>query len=255
MLEVRDISFAYRGGAKVLDAVGFTGEPGEVIAVLGVNGSGKSTLIKCMDRILEPQSGSVSMDGRSLFELTRREHARIAAYVPQTPPRGGLTVYDAVLLGRRPYISWEASARDKEAVASAMQLLHLEPFALRQVSELSGGEQQKAAIARALAQEPRLLMLDEPTSALDPLAQHETMRLLRSITRERSLVSVVVLHDLNLAVRYCDRFLFLKDSRVFAFGGREVMTDDNIGEVYHMHVHLTEYMGIPQVVPFPEIKM
>ena len=255
MLEVRDLSFAYRGGSPVLDGVGFTVPDGEVCAVLGNNGAGKSTLIKCMDRILRPGSGSVSIDGRDIFALSRREAARLAAYVPQTPPSGELTVFDAVLLGRRPYIGWDATAGDKAAAMEAMELLGLSGLALRRLDELSGGERQKAAIARALAQEPRLLLLDEPTSSLDPRAQHDTMSLVREITRGRGVCTVCVLHDLNLAARYCSRFVFLSGSRVFAEGGREAMNAENIEEVYGMHVHLDEYMGVPVVVPFPEIHM
>ena len=111
------------------------------------------------------------------------------------------------------------------------------------------------AIARALAQEPRVLLLDEPTSSLDPRNQHETMQTVRRIAHEKGICAVVILHDLNLAIRYCDKFLFLKDSEVFAYGGREVMNSENIEEVYRMHVHILEYMGIPVVVPFPDIKL
>ena len=255
MLEVRDMCFSYAPGKKVLDGVGFASEAGSIVAVLGNNGAGKSTLIKCMDRILRPERGSVFVDGEELFKLDRRAHARICAYVPQTPPRGTLSVFDAVLLGRRPYITWDATTHDKDVAAEALAMLGLEDYALRRVDELSGGEQQKVSIARALAQEPRVLLLDEPTSALDPHNQHETMRLTQRITRERGICAVVVLHDLNLAVRYCDRFLFLKDAKVFDYGGREVMTSENIEEVYRMHVHILEYMGIPVVIPFPDIKL
>lgn len=253
MLEVRDMSFGYTPERKILDGVGFESGEGEVVAILGNNGAGKSTLIKCMDRVLTPESGEVSVDGQSLYALSRREHARICAYVPQTPPKGTLTVFDAVLLGRRPYITWDASAHDKAVVMQSLELLHLEGYALRRVDELSGGEQQKVTIARALAQEPRVLLLDEPTSSLDPLAQHETMQTVRAIAREKSICAVVILHDLNLAIRYCDRFLFLRDARVFAYGGRDIMTSENIEEVYRMHVHIEEYMGIPVVIPFPDI--
>ena len=255
MLEVRDMSFGYTPERKILDSVGFESGEGEVVAILGNNGAGKSTLIKCMDRVLTPESGEVSVDGQSLYALSRREHARICAYVPQTPPKGTLTVFDAVLLGRRPYITWDATAHDKDVVNEALELLRLTDYALRRVDELSGGEQQKVAIARALAQEPRVLLLDEPTSSLDPRNQHETMQTVRRIAHEKGICAVVILHDLNLAIRYCDKFLFLKDSEVFAYGGREVMNSENIEEVYRMHVHILEYMGIPVVVPFPDIKL
>lgn len=255
MLETRDMRFSYTSERKILDGVGFECEPGDVVAVLGNNGAGKSTLIKCMDRILTPETGAVLVDGQDLLTLTRREHAKCAAYVPQTPPKGSLTVFDAVLLGRRPYITWDATAYDKDVVNEALELLRLTDYALRRVDELSGGEQQKVAIARALAQEPRVLLLDEPTSSLDPRNQHETMQTVRRIAHEKGICAVVILHDLNLAIRYCDKFLFLKDSEVFAYGGREVMNSENIEEVYRMHVHILEYMGIPVMVPFPDIKL
>ncbi len=255
MLEVRNICFGYTPERRVLDGVGFSSEAGEVVAVLGNNGAGKSTLIKCMDRVLTPESGEVLVDGHNLLSLTRREHAKICAYVPQTPPKGTLTVFDAVLLGRRPYITWDATAHDKQVVMESLERLRLTDYSLRRVDELSGGEQQKVAIARALAQEPQVLLLDEPTSSLDPRAQHETMQTVDAIAREKGICAVVILHDLNLAVRYCDRFLFLRDERVFAYGGREAMTSENIEEVYRMHVHIVDYMGIPVVVPFPDIKL
>ena len=134
-------------------------------------------------------------------------------------------------------------------------MLGLGPLALRRLDELSGGEAQKAAIARAIAQEPRVLLLDEPTSSLDPRAQHETMQCVRRIAAGRGICAVAILHDLNLAARYCDRFLFLKDGGAYACGGRETLTSENVEEVYHMHVHITEYMGIPMVVPFPNIHL
>ena len=119
------------------------------------------------------------------------------------------------------------------------------------MAELSGGEAQKVALARALAQEPRLLLLDEPTSSLDPRNQHEVLRLVRHIARSRRICVVVILHDLNLAVRYCDRFLFLQGSRVYACGGPEVMTPETIQAVYGMRVQIIRHGGVPIVVPFP----
>ena len=255
MLEVRNISFGYTSERLVLDSVGFTAQPGEVVAVLGNNGAGKSTLIKCMDRILTPRSGEVISEGQELLSLGRRELARVGASVPRTPPGGTLTVFDSVLLGRRPHITWDASPHDREVAMEALGRMGLDVLALRRVDELSGGERQKAALARALAQEPRLMLLDEPTSALDPHNQHETMRVVRELAREKNICAVCILHDLNLAVRYCARFLFLRGARVFACGGREVMTSENIEEVYGMHVHIVDYMGIPLVVPFPEIQL
>ena len=152
MIELKNVSKNY-GKRQAVRDVSLTIGQGEIVGLFGENGAGKSTLIKCMDRVLTPESGEVSVDGQSLYALSRREHARICAYVPQTPPKGTLTVFDAVLLGRRPYITWDASAHDKAVVMQSLELLHLEGYAMRRVDELSGGEQQKVAIARALAQQ------------------------------------------------------------------------------------------------------
>jgi len=130
--------------------------------------------------------------------------------------------------------------------------MQLEEFALRNVAELSGGEIQKVMLARALAQEPKLLLLDEPTSNLDLRNQHEVLRTVKIIAQEHNICVALVIHDLNLAIRYCDRFLFLKDSYVFSYGGLEVMTPENIEEVYQVHVHIIDCMGIPVIVPFPD---
>ena len=133
---------------------------------------------------------------------------------------------------------------------SVIEKMGLEDFLLRNVAELSGGEAQKVMLARALAQEPRVLLLDEPTSNLDPFNQHEVLYLMRKIAEEHDTCVVIIIHDLNLAIRYCDKFLLLKDSKVFSFGGVEVMTPENIEEVYGIHVHIIEHRGVPVVVPF-----
>ena len=253
MVEVRDITFSY-GKAPILNGVGFELKPGQCMAILGNNGAGKSTLLKCIDRILKPRTGSVVVNGREIFDMTGQEMARQIAYVPQNAGSVNMTVFDAVLLGRKPYIKWDVTAQDRRIAEEILRKMDLERFALRNLSELSGGEAQKVMLARALAQEPKLLLLDEPTSSLDPRSQHTVLQTVRAIAREHQICVVLVLHDLNLAVRYCDRFLFLKDAEVFACGGPEVMSADNIEAVYGMHVHVVDQMGIPVIVPFPDIK-
>lgn len=256
MVEVKGLSFKYSpSGPDILRDVAFSIGDGQCAAILGNNGAGKTTLLKCLDRILQPGAGAVYVDGDDVFALGRRELARRVAYVAQNARAADMTVYDAVLLGRRPYIGWDASEHDRQVVREVMGLMDIERLALRSVAELSGGEAQKVMLARALAQEPRLLLLDEPTSNLDPRNQHEALRTIRRIAGERSISVCIILHDLNLAIRYCDRFLFLKDAEVFACGGLEVMSPENIEEVYRMHVHVMNYMGIPQIIPFPDIRL
>ena len=254
MIDIHNISFSYgRDAAPVLKNVSFHMESGHCAAILGNNGAGKSTLLKCVDRILRPQSGRVLVDGQDVFTLSNNELARQVAYVAQNARSSDLTVFDTVLLGRRPYIRWDVSAEDRQLVMELLEQMGLSHLMMRGLSHLSGGEAQKVLLARALAQEPRLLLLDEPTSNLDPRNQHEVMQLVGRIAREKNICVITVLHDLNLAIRYCDRFLILKDASVYASGGAECMTPETIEAVYDMHVHTIEYMGIPVIVPFPDV--
>ena len=254
MIDIQNISFSYgRDGRQILQNVGFHLEDGSCAAILGTNGAGKSTLLKCIDRILRPQAGRVLVDGEDVFTLSNNEMARRVAYVAQNARSSDLTVFDTVLLGRRPYIRWDVTESDRELVMGLLERMDLVPLMMRSLSQLSGGEAQKVLLARALAQEPRLLLLDEPTSNLDPRNQHEVMQLVRQIAQERNICVITVLHDLNLAIRYCDRFLFLKDSTVFANGGTECMNPENIEAVYGMHVHIIDFGSIPVIIPFPDV--
>lgn len=256
MVDIKNIRFSYgKNGKKILDDVSFHMEDGQCTAILGINGAGKSTLIKCIDRILRPQGGCVLVDGKDVFSMSGNEMARNIAYVAQNARSVDMTVFDAVLLGRKPYIQWDATAHDREIAMEMLRRMKLEELALRNMTELSGGEAQKVMLARALAQQPRLLLLDEPTSNLDPRNQHEVLRTVREIANENKICVITVLHDLNLAIRYCDRFLFIKDAKLYSYGGMEIVTPDAIGDVYDMHVHIIEAMGIPFIVPFPDEKV
>lgn len=256
MVEINNISFAYdKTDRKILEDISFDIKQNECIAVLGNNGAGKSTLLKCIDRICTPQEGTVMVDGKNVYKMSKTMMAQNIAYVPQSSSSINMTVFDSILLGRKPYIKWDASSDDRQIVSDIIHKMKLEDFALRTVSQLSGGEAQKVMLARALAQEPKLLLLDEPTSNLDPRNQHEVLQTVKKIARENNICVAIVIHDLNLAIRYCDRFIFLKDSKLFSYGGLEVMTPENIETVYQMHVHITEYMGIPLIVPFPDEKV
>ena len=252
MVEIKNISFAYsRNSKKVLDDISFDMQRNQCIAILGNNGAGKSTLIKCIDRICPVKKGVVIVDGKNVFNMTKNMLAQNIAYVPQMNKSLYMTVFDLILLGRKPYIKWDATSEDRQIVFDIIKKMKLDDFSLRNVSELSGGEMQKVMLARALAQEPKLLLLDEPTSNLDPRNQHEVLKIIKKIARQHNTCLAIVIHDLNLAIRYCDRFMFLKDSRVFSYGGLETITPENIEEVYRIHVHIIEYMGVPVIIPFP----
>lgn len=251
MLEVKDLSFAYsKNGRKILDKVSFHLEPGQFMAVLGNNGAGKSTLIKCIDRINPITDGSVLVNGVSVETMPRRKLAQSVAYVPQNTQPAHTMVFDAVLLGRKPYIKWGVTAEDERIVAETLEMLELRQLESRYLDELSGGELQKTMLARALVQQPEHLLLDEPTSSLDPNNQHEMLHIIRDIAQEKNLGVAIVIHDLNLAMRHCDRFLFVKDAKVFSFGGVETVTPETIQTVYDLRVDIIEHKGIRVIVPY-----
>ena len=248
-MTVEHLSFSYPCGRKILEDISFSAGTGECLAVLGNNGAGKSTLLKCFSRILRPQAGRVLVDGRDILTLPLEELARTSALMAQSAPLPRLTVYDTLLLGRKPHMKWGVSQRDRAVVADTLGQLGLEPFAMRYPDQLSGGEQQKILLARALVQEPKLLLLDEPTSSLDLKNQYEVLGLVRRFCRERNITAVLVIHDLNLALRFCDRFLFLHGGRVFAYGGVDVVNPENIRAVYGMDAAVERVRGVPVVVP------
>ena len=248
-MEVRNLSFSYPCGRQILKDISFTVPAGDFLAVLGNNGAGKSTLLKCFDHILRPQSGTVTVGSTDLLALKPAELARQVAFLAQGAEGARLTVYDTLLLGRKPHMKWGVSQRDRAVVADTLRQLELEPFAMRYPDQLSGGEQQKILLARALVQEPKLLLLDEPTSSLDLKNQYEVLGLVRRFCRERNITAVLVIHDLNLALRFCDRFLFLHGGRVFACGGVDVVNPENIRAVYGMDAAVERVRGVPVVVP------
>ncbi|HHW41666.1 MAG TPA: ABC transporter ATP-binding protein [Syntrophomonadaceae bacterium] len=248
ILSVDGVEFSYNS-RPVLRDVRFAVNRGELFSILGNNGAGKSTLLRCLNRIIRPRAGSILIEKEDLFALTRREVARQVGYVAQRHESARVTVFDAVLLGRKPHIRWDATARDLEIVREVLAVLGMEEFSLRYLDELSGGELQKVIIARALAQEPRVLLLDEPTSNLDLKNQFEVLQIVKRAARERNIAVVVVMHDLNLALRFADKFLLLKNGAVFACGGREVMTPENIAGVYGVPVAVERMADVPVVVP------
>lgn len=249
MVQIKNVTFSYSQTSEVLDGVTFDIANGECMGILGNNGTGKSTLLKCIDRIQRTHGMVVLVDGENVVQMSNNQLAQTIAYVPQRNDELQMTVFDAVLLGRKPYIKWDATSRDYEVVKRILCEMGLEELMLRKVSCLSGGEKQKVMIARALAQEPRLLLLDEPTSNLDPYNQQEVLGMIKKIAVERQICVAIVLHDINLAIRYCDRFLFLKRGKVYSCGGIETVTGQVINEVYGMKVEIIDHQERKIVVP------
>ncbi|KLK88557.1 iron ABC transporter ATP-binding protein [Methanoculleus sediminis] len=248
ILDVDGVAFNYRS-APVIRDITFDLRPHQILAILGPNGVGKTTLLKCMNAILRPRAGSVLIEGADLLTADRMEIARKVGYVPQRCEAARLTVFDAVLLGRRPHIGWDVTEKDIRIVEAAIRMLSLENLTLRYIDEMSGGELQKVSIARALVQEPRVLLLDEPTSSLDLKNQIEILGIVRHVTAEHDVAAVMTMHDLNMALRYADRFILLKDGVIHAAGGSDVVTPEIIEAVYGVPVTVERYNGYRFVVP------
>lgn len=248
ILSVQKLQFRYPG-RSVLKDINFNVEKGECLAILGTNGTGKSTLLKCLNRILKPQVGTVIIDDEAVSSLKNAELAQKIGYVEQQKEATNSTVFDAVLLGRKPYIKWDLTERDMEITQSVLKKLGLTNFAMRYLDELSGGEVQKVVIARALAQEPKVLLMDEPTSSLDLKNQMEVLRLIKQVVKEGQISAIVTMHDLNLALRFADKFILLKDGKVYAAGGAEILTSKNIETVYSVEVKIEKFGDIDVVIP------
>ncbi|ELY96119.1 ABC transporter [Natrialba chahannaoensis JCM 10990] len=239
MIDICNISYGY-DDRTVLKDVSLTVESGEIVGILGPNGSGKSTLLRCVNNILPPETGSISIDGTDLDCLEQKDIARTIGHVQQeTDSSFEATVYETVLLGRKPYISWRPSEKDFTVVSSIIEKLGLEPLAMRAVSELSGGQKQKVAMARALAQQPDVLLLDEPTSNLDLKYQVEVLDTVRKQVTG-GMAALLVVHDLNLAARYSDKILLLKDGESYALGGPDVLNQHNLESVYEVDISIFE---------------
>ena len=251
-IEIIDIDVSY-GAKKILEAITFHAEAGEILGIVGPNGSGKTTLLKAMSRVVARDNGEIRLDDRDLDSLGHRELARRVAVVPQDISIGfDYSVRDVVMMGRHPYIGRFASetARDVEICDHAMHLANVADLAGASVHGISGGERQRVLIARALAQEPKILLLDEATSNLDVSHQVEILNIIRDLAGEITVVSVF--HDLNLAAYYCDRLLLLKDRKVYAAGTPgEVLTREKIREVFGMEMLVRPHplTGRPYVLP------
>ena len=253
ILDVDGVAFTYRS-APVIQDVTFDLRPKQILAILGPNGVGKTTLLKCMNAILRPKTGSIMVEELDLLTADRMEIARRMGYVPQRSEAGRLTAFDAILLGRRPHIRWDVTEADLRIVEAAIRMLRLEELALRYIDEMSGGELQKVSIARALVQEPRGLLLDEPTSSLDLRNQIDILEIVRSVVAGHDVAAVMTMHDLNMALRYADRFIFLKGGTICAAGGSEVVTAETIETVYGVPVTVEQYNGFQVVVPLTPIR-
>lgn len=255
-LKVNNVEFSY-SSIPILKDIIMELVPSEMLGIVGPNGAGKSTLIKCIDTILKPRHGTILLDEEEILKMSKIKVAQKLGYVPQTTARVfPTTVFDTVLMGRRPHIGWRSSKVDVKKVVNVLRLMEIEDLAMREFNELSGGQQQKVFIARALAQEPDVLLLDEPTSNLDIQHQLEVMEIIRNLVETRSISAIMAVHDLNLASRYTDRVVIMKKGMIVDAGSpSNVLTPGNIKSVYNVEAEVVNSSGKnPYIIPVRSIR-
>lgn len=244
MLNVDNLTFRYSKFSRpVLNGASLELKPGEIGILLGKNGSGKTTMFKNILGINKPGSGRILFDGEDLLKMSRKERARRIAYVPQDIHFGALTVFDSIMLGRISYFGLKSGDEDYKAVEKILMDMHLEGYAFRMVDELSGGERQKIAIARAMAQEPKLMVFDEPTGNLDIANEQLIIEEARKLAKEKNIAILSSLHDLNQALTFGDKFFFLKNGVVKYAGGREIITPEVVKDTFDVDVRIREIDG------------
>ena len=244
MLKVENLKFRYSKFSRpVLNGASLELKPGEIGILLGKNGSGKTTLFKNILGINKPDRGQILFEGENLLKMSRKDRARRIAYVPQDIHFGALTVFDSILLGRISYFGMKSGEEDIHAVEKILTDMHLESYAFRMVDELSGGERQKIAIARAMAQEPKMMVFDEPTGNLDIANEQLIIEEARKLAKEKNIAILSSLHDLNQALTFGDKFFFLKNGLVTYAGGREIITPEVVKSTFDVDVRIREIDG------------
>ena len=253
-LSILNVSASYQSH-QVLKQVTATVVPGEVVALIGPNGAGKTTLIKAISGIVPITQGSIHIDGQDLLRLNAQERAKLVAVIPQArnlPP--AYTAREVVLMGRTPYVGWlgKVTKQDELIVEHAMRRTRVDELENRRMDELSGGEQQRVLVARAIAQDPKILLLDEPTTHLDIQFQTSLLEMIHSLAHQDHLAVLMAIHDLNLAARFADRVILLVKGEIRASGKQaDVLSAELLSSAYQVPITLHEtQQGYHFITPY-----
>lgn len=248
-LKVENLCFGYNAEQYILENINLEVKLGEAMFLLGANGTGKTTLLKCINHILSPKSGKVTLNGENVAEFTPAIRARKIGYVPQYNNNVfPMSVIDTIMMGRVSFAGRRIKEADKDIVFDIIEKLELQKFAFKSIDRMSGGERQRVFIARALAQEPEIIILDEPTSSLDLKNQMFTLELITRLSHSKNIGVIMSVHDLNLTSLFADKVTILKNSEIFAFGSpADTLTEFNIKEVYGVDTSVTIEDGYTHV--------
>lgn len=250
-IRINDLCFGYRK-TSILKGINIEVDPGTLCVLLGANGAGKSTLIKCINGILKPEKGAIYLDSTDLLRLSQKEKSKLIGYVPQSTEveDNGLNVFEMVLSGRVPHMRGKMKDADYEIVRSVLETMSLDVYSTKLLNQLSGGERQRVFIARALAQEPVVMLLDEPTSNLDLRYQLETMEIVQSLCRDKKMTIMAVIHDVNTAVTFADQVALMKDGNIYATGHPDAILDtESLEHIFDVRVALAAYQDKRYVIP------
>ena len=248
-IDVKDLSFSY-GSFEILKKLNIQLNEPKLISIIGPNGVGKSTLIHCINKILAPTGGCVFINNVDNKDVSYKDLAKVLGYVPYTTSNTfPISVTDAVLMGRHPHARHDTTDEDLRIVFETLDMLEIDHLANRQLNELSAGQLQKVALAKGIAQQPRVLLLDEPTSNLDVKHQLNVTRLLKKISQEQKIMVIMICHDLNIAAKYSDSILMMYDGSIYAEGSpKDVLTPQNIEAVYGVKCKVIDDLGHPHII-------
>lgn len=237
-LEVKNLSYSYNGKDVILKGLNFLINQGECVAVIGSNGVGKTTLMKCILNMLKIEKNTVFIDEKDIKDISKKELAKIISYVPQNISFPSASVFESILIGRIPYINFSPNHEDLKMVDMIIKELNLSSICFKNVNDLSGGQKQKVAIARAMVQEAKLMYFDEPTSNLDIKNQIEIIRIMKKIANIDKKIILMNLQDINFAIKYFDKIMVLNDGRIEFFGSPDLLNEKILSKSFNVNIKM-----------------